>query len=178
MMAATGSHRSDRSIPAPAGEPCRTSITAACQTVYPRACGGTGRPPMASRSTIQGQVYPRACGGTVGSFTTHGPGVWVYPRACGGTGTWTSPQSTDRRVYPRACGGTGTSSTDLRPGQGLSPRLRGTPSPSSRNSWSIPAPAGEPVGPPRRPAQSLDQGGLSPRLRGNRRFVRDAANGG
>ena len=91
-------------------------------------------------------------------------------------------------VYPRVCGGTGLRRPGQRVGEGLSPRVRGnrglaTPPPNLR---SIPACAGEPGAPiaagadrtvyPRvcggtvglhRPRAGA--GGLSPRVRGNRR---------
>ena len=50
-------------------------------------------------------------------------------------------------VYPRACGGTHPRATMYTPFRGLSPRLRGDPSPSDHVHaipGSIPAPAGEP----------------------------------
>ena len=93
-------------------------------------------------------VYPRACGGTCGrSISSMGP---VYPRACGGTILVAGGgDPLVLRVYPRACGGTGV----------------------GRNGWqisggSIPARAGEPGRP--RLAATIQQWGLSPRVRGNR----------
>ncbi len=91
------------------------------------------------------------------------------------------------RVYPRACGGTALSGRTRTTLRGLSPRLRGNPIedriPFSA-SWSIPAPAGEPVSGvhryrhtgvyPRACGGTLVRltsvrvdHGLSPRLRGN-----------
>ena len=52
-----------------------------------------------------------------------------------------------REVYPRVCGGTSESLWYLRSCSGLSPRLRGNPSPSGSHRatvGSIPASAGEP----------------------------------
>ena len=92
------------------------------------------------------------------------------------------------KVYPRACGGTLSSNPLSLVGVGLSPRLRGNPKtgPLSRPApRSIPALAGEPAKGNRRRAsgrvypracggtgtmggQYSDNGGLSPRLRGNR----------
>ena len=72
----------ERSIPAPAGEPCPMSTCSVCGRVYPRACGGTrylflvptlvgrsipapaGEPSNATTPVKRGAVYPRACGGT------------------------------------------------------------------------------------------------------------------
>ena len=91
-------------------------------------------------------------------------------------------------VYPRACGGTLARSRPVSTGVGLSPRLRGNPDLGrrpARQGGSIPALAGEP-GPaspwspwspvyPRACGGTVDgrdtgesEGGLSPRLRGNR----------
>ena len=95
-------------------------------------------------------------------------------------------------VYPRACGGTSsTRSSSTMPG-GLSPRVRGNryrPPHTHRSRWSIPARAGEPHntgsgvssrrvypracgGTQRRLVVDEGEGGLSPRVRGNRRGER------
>ena len=91
------------------------------------------------------------------------------------------------QVYPRVCGGTATNTPSSRTGWGLSPRMRGNPSPRASASglpWSIPAYAGEPLLPlivagviavyPRvcggtfpRPMFVGIYQGLSPRMRGN-----------
>ena len=91
-------------------------------------------------------------------------------------------------VYPRACGGTSVRRLIKSSVSGLSPRLRGNPTPrmlTTRRKRSIPAPAGEPTAAalpaasarvypracggtaPRRHGP-LGASGLSPRLRGNR----------
>ena len=90
-------------------------------------------------------------------------------------------------VYPRACGGTTTIELPARPGEGLSPRVRGNPRscPTARRpNGSIPARAGEPFhwhscltddgvypracGGTCAPVVSAMQSwGLSPRVRGN-----------
>ena len=99
------------------------------------------------------------------------------------------------RVYPRVCGGTVTAWADSLPPKGLSPRVRGNHDGQGAcddEDGSIPACAGEPHRTPigrttRRvyprvcggtgafqPHQT-GQGGLSPRVRGNRRPSRCAA---
>ena len=132
-----------RSIPAPAGEPQRST-------------GPTPPDP----------VYPRACGGTVCNVTHPDPAAGLSPRLRGnqshdvGTGLVVRsipapagepaprPHHPPRlRVYPRACGGTTESMRRSTSSRGLSPRLRGNPERQqlgTRAERSIPAPAGEP----------------------------------
>ena len=116
--------------------------------------------------------------------------VRVYPRACGGT----RADGSDRRspkVYPRACGGTGTPSFRRRRIHGLSPRMRGNPKHTprqSRTGGSIPAHAGEPPakssshrkptvypracgGTAFEPMERTSSKGLSPRMRGNHHWA-------
>ena len=96
------------------------------------------------------------------------------------------------RVYPRVCGGTHWWQDSPSPKQGLSPRMRGNPTPPAGHpapGGSIPAYAGEPSTPPHfipypevyprvcggtQPGRILRYAvcGLSPRMRGNRRGVR------
>ncbi len=107
-----------------------------------------------------------ACAGEPWSCSVAAAIVMVYPRVCGGTALWPAP---------RTCGG------------GLSPRVRGNPSASTRARrimGSIPACAGEPMRPPiavpmikvyprvcggTHPAclPAARTPGLSPRVRGN-----------
>ena len=104
---------------------------------------------------------------------------------------WTAARAPERRDYPRACGE--TDHVPRQPGitRGLSPRLRGNHCVKREHapcSGTIPAPAGKPSPDRRRPAAYWDypracgetprrrptrstSGGLSPRLRGNRRVV-------
>ena len=111
------------SIPACAGEPlCRQATPVWCQ-VYPRVCGGTDDIDGAD-DLPQGSIP-----------------------ACAG-----EPQRSGRLngasgVYPRVCGGTGREGTQLPVAPGLSPRVRGNPSPlcsCAARVRSIPACAGEP----------------------------------
>ena len=90
-------------------------------------------------------------------------------------------------VYPRVCGGTPTQELAQLWDEGLSPRVRGNQRASDPARWragSIPACAGEPSGCRRRPRRRVyprvcggtsprprrapHNGGLSPRVRGNR----------
>ena len=72
----------------------------------------------------------------------------VYPRACGGT-ILDMGGELYLRLYPRACGGTPESTRTRALASGLSPRVRGNPSPRHGYGRALP------------PA-------LSPRVRGNR----------
>ena len=177
-------HRFRGSIPARAGEP--------------------GTP--ASKPCRQ-RVYPRACGGTRVRSATLWPMVGLSPRVRGNRRERTRPRTyrgsiparagepsraplcrTPGRVYPRACGGTTFVVTVTSPITGLSPRVRGNPSPSLRMPPSkglSPRVRGEPassrirldvVGVYPRACGGTScslrlwkwRAGLSPRVRGNR----------
>ena len=132
-----------RSIPAPAGEPGPHHRARHHHPVYPRACGGTATPKPGCccstglsprlRGNLRAKATATATQGSIPAPAGEPPG--------GGAVVG------DGEVYPRACGG-----TVLPPGPeisaaGLSPRLRGNPSPPHPGiPWlrSIPAPAGEP----------------------------------
>ena len=136
--------RGRRSIPARAGEPLPLLDAESLHEVYPRACGGTMYQTMYPGVTVG--LSPRVRGNLLhrtftdskgrsiparaGEPNTHWPTLmiaWVYPRACGGTDPWV-------RVRVQL--------------QGLSPRVRGNPTPCGHclPPWgSIPARAGEPV---------------------------------
>ena len=162
----TGAQRdyeSERSIPAPAGEPA-TCVNCSFQYagLSPRLRGNHGD--AIAPTHVPGSI-PAPAGEPIYKDRyagTHG----VYPRACGGT--------------PRSCNLASTS-------YGLSPRLRGNqielPVFPMANR-SIPAPAGEPAqrariafphsvypracgGTLARCANTQSFAGLSPRLRGN-----------
>ena len=174
-----------RSIPACAGEPVRKRNCAGRQRVYPRVCGGTydkGTPPVIAaglsprvRGNHHRQPRRRAAEGSI-------PACAGEPRRAGTAGltAW---------VYPRVCGGTRHPAVGAVNGHGLSPRVRGNHHRQPRRraaEGSIPACAGE----PRRAGTAgltewvyprvcggtiaiwlfvNNQGGLSPRVRGNRR---------
>ena len=114
-----------RSIPAPAGEPLTAIRPPAASRVYPRACGGTQA--STGRAAVKYGLSPRLRGNP--------------RRACAKSG--------DAGVYPRACGGTRSYPDSTWKTAGLSPRLRGNlvdQGEANGRRWSIPAPAGEPVG--------------------------------
>ena len=122
-----------------------------------------------------------------------GRGCYRVPRsipACAGEPMLHIPLVAAHKVYPRVCGGTFCGSWHAARVQGLSPRVRGNPRASEvhpRASRSIPACAGEPWPTPARAAcckvyPRVCGGtvllllcvdivrGLSPRVRGNRRY--------
>ena len=174
------------SIPARAGEPCHCRGWYRRPRVYPRACGGTN-----ARLVIGTQINglsprvrgnhsgPRALGDDRGSIPARAGEPCPAPR-------WTRPS----RVYPRACGGTTYISRDRSESVGLSPRVRGNldlPQEHPLADGSIPARAGEPAsratrncrprvypracgGTNARLVIGTQINGLSPRVRGNRRF--------
>ncbi len=133
-----------RSIPACAGEPSGTAFCRCPARVYPRVCGGTldggttrrtetGLSPRVrgnlTESAIESAIERSipACAGEPGAARLARAAFTVYPRVCGGT------QSRASRSSVRA---------------GLSPRVRGNPTPAGRGitlSRSIPACAGEPL---------------------------------
>ena len=72
------------------------------------------------------------------------------------------------RVYPRPCGEAVDPVSQIKPGQGLSPPVRGSPSSTARRTGqigSIPAPCGEASDPE---FQIVLRYGLSPPVRGSR----------
>ena len=171
------------SIPALAGEPDLRVHRARASRVYPRACGGT--PCWASVAEPLSGLSPRLRGNLPGAAPSATP-LRSIPALAG------EPKSAayNRRVYavyPRACGGTSPVPTWTKGVPGLSPRLRGNqcvPTMTPALSGSIPALAGEPHTLERvhRVSQVYPRacggtfigkggrkqdGGLSPRLRGN-----------
>ena len=92
----------NRSIPAPAGEPCGMPITTAAGRVYPRACGGTHNAPQHGYY-LEG-LSPRLRGnrgaGAAGRILSRS-----IP-APAGEPTASSRRASANTVYPRACGGT------------------------------------------------------------------------
>ena len=170
-----GPHRGivRRSIPACAGEPRAYRHAAAPGQVYPRVCGGTADAPRLPLIPLG--LSPRVRGNPAKPRASAWP-CWVYPRVCGGTA-------------PEAAG-------VARP-PGLSPRVRGNPVVAGGRRYglrSIPACAGEPTAAPAghcgstvyprvcggtllAPARPILEGGLSPRVRGNRIPCRIASAG-
>ena len=132
-----------RSIPAYAGEPGRPSPIWMDTRVYPRVCGGTlyvvfvlmfrsglsprmrGNPVCGRRRQLRERSIPAYAGEPTGAVG------------------WERFQG----VYPRVCGGTSRKCCVCPVNRGLSPRMRGNPSPApfyKRKMRSIPAYAGEP----------------------------------
>ena len=173
------------SIPACAGEPHHRSRRPYAGGVYPRVCGGTAVADD-NRPVVRG-LSPRVRGNPIEpDATDHARGS--IP-ACAGEPPCRAGAPARDRVYPRVCGGTRSLRLRWKWTAGLSPRVRGNPKGARRRplrTRSIPACAGEPGGcgcpagrrrvyprvcggtcpPPWLPPPT---GGLSPRVRGNRR---------
>ena len=154
-----------------------------------------------------GTVYPRVCGATVPSMQGRGRQDGLSPRvrgnrraatasgrqrrsipACAGQPCTRHYTARITTVYPRVCGATAVDSDNKQYADGLSPRVRGNhavPVSCTLCCGSIPACAGQPVGPfvalavvgvyPRVCGATLPEKihlpvtpGLSPRVRGNR----------
>ena len=152
-------------------------------------------------------VYPRGCGATIDVYHATRNDWGLSPRVRGnleqvhrliqqrgsipagaGQPRPTASTSTTTRVYPRGCGATVERGQRTRWGRGLSPRVRGNPSPRAAGPdlrGSIPAGAGQPSASsplgqrngvyPRgcgataiEPIGDFPVNGLSPRVRGNR----------
>ena len=176
-----------RSIPACAGEPRAARTPPYADRVYPRVCGGTLS--SGTSSATAAGLSPRVRGNRNGERPHLIDGGSIP--ACAGEPASRQRWLNDRKVYPRVCGGTAGRSSIWRVGRGLSPRVRGNLGHFSAAGMeivegSIPACAGEPAG-----FQAVgwgwgvyprvcggthcpgvtrgDDGGLSPRVRGNRR---------
>ena len=174
-----------RSIPAYAGEPSRSSSATVSAQVYPRVCGGTDHY-LATRPHRRG-LSPRMRGNRLGLVKSHNISRSIPAYA--GEPSTAPPPGDFPVVYPRVCGGTHIVGHRHCHFSGLSPRMRGNPTPClyrNKGLGSIPAYAGEPrLSPPaptpRRvyprvcggtrggPALAVRRAGLSPRMRGNRR---------
>ena len=174
------------SIPARAGEPINGFPWHGQGGVYPRTCGGTGRPRAVAASSqglsphVRGNLRQRlGCRVGDGSIPARaGEPVSGISLAIG------------HRVYPRTCGGTQFGICLGRSLWGLSPHVRGNRlglDPLAGGRGSIPARAGEPGMDhwlrrhlrvyPRTCggtwlvlAKRLDMQGLSPHVRGNPAF--------
>ena len=181
------------SIPACAGEPLSNGFSLAKGRVYPRVCGGTMQE-LSPRAWPRG-LSPRVRGNRnpkeVSSMSSRS-----IP-ACAGEPRRYRVISRGRRVYPRVCGGTAMVGRDLPSQDGLSPRVRGNRA-YDKAAWgryrSIPACAGEPTGRgiptpwsgvyPRVCGGTVIillgrrwEMGLSPRVRGNPRKVKEGVRG-
>ena len=137
-----GSTRS-RSIPACAGKPRPSRLTAAWSRVHPRVCGEATRP--ATRPLAHPGPSPRVRG-------SHGLVASALPQqgsipACAGKPGAIARRDGNAAVHPRVCG----EAVDRRPDRmrhpGPSPRVRGSPAGPSGGAAgrrSIPACAGKP----------------------------------
>ena len=153
--------RAHGSIPACAGKPPGAPCTCTPTRVHPRVCGeapaGTSTPILTEGPSprVRGsRRLPRPAGGPAGSIP-----------ACAGKPGKSCASASKRRVHPRVCGEAMLSVGETRPCRGPSPRVRGSPGPSSlrrRRRGSIPACAGKP--PAGSPACSL--AGVHPRVCG------------
>ena len=173
------------SIHAPAGEPPTQHDGAKSYSVYPRACGGTF---LAGAGLRYGLGLSPRLRGNPAAQPAGRPAPGSIP-APAGEPTTCCCRARSRTVYPRACGGTKSVLGVRNRDKGLSPRLRGNHRAVSElpvEFRSIPAPAGEPTLLPRSICMgsvypracggtvlsstvNVPHGGLSPRLRGNRR---------
>ena len=183
------------SIPACAGEPRRRRVLAGPARVYPRVCGGTAscRRPFRTRPGLS----PRVRGNPVHRNGREVVGGSIP--ACAGEPPVRPGTASRSTVYPRVCGGTTRTGAWAGRVVGLSPRVRGNPTPPARRAirpGSIPACAGEPAMSPALHAasrvyprvcggtggasfQDMEARGLSPRVRGNHPVsVVDPATGG
>ena len=153
-----------RSIPACAGQPRHVRQPSCHHSVYPRVCGATSVV-WALLSPVSG-LSPRVRGNLV-LFPSLAGGEQSIP-ACAGQPRSRAFGGFFRWVYPRVCGATCRLPQDILMVMGLSPRVRGNPptnSEASTRPGSIPACAGQPTG---GRILSVDEAGLSPRVRGNR----------
>ena len=172
------------SIPACAGEPRRRRVRRGGAGVYPRVCGGTAR--LTICWSVCAGLSPRVRGNRLRHAVVAAmPGS--IP-ACAGEPARFRASVGKGPVYPRVCGGTLRVDRAHRRGEGLSPRVRGNREIgklATQYLGSIPACAGEPWPPRRKPCETKvyprvcggtsvgrrpvgDEKGLSPRVRGNR----------
>ena len=173
----------DGPIPACAGEPRAIDATTRSSRAYPRVCGGTHvdkldvEPPAGLSPRVRGNPQ---------LDTPDKDGERPIP-ACAGEPRQASDRLDALPAYPRVCGGTLWLAPVWDSHEGLSPRVRGNPSPALPTTAAtrpIPACAGEPL--PQLhapvPAQAYPRvcggtaapspaaatkTGLSPRVRGN-----------
>ncbi len=171
------------SIPVGAGEPSIDLRFEDLSAVYPRGCGGTSLSPHRSAGSsglspwVRGNRQWRKTRVVEHRSIPVGAGEPLPPlQGCG-----------REMVYPRGCGGTAPASARMRPGNGLSPWVRGNRGPPKRRvhpGRSIPVGAGEPAPKPKSPTNGRvyprgcggtcsavgfkpKRDGLSPWVRGN-----------
>ena len=116
-----------RSIPACAGEPGCAAPQCSRAWVYPRVCGGT---PASWNPVAAGQgLSPRVRGNRNGVAPASGNRRSIP--ACAGEPGRTGMTPGYAGVYPRVCGGTAAGQRNPVAAGGLSPRVRGNPSPTA-----------------------------------------------
>ena len=175
-------------IPACAGQPKQCTQDTGLTGAYPRVCGATFS--MVCLGAFVVGLSPRVRGNRVGRLFC-GARFGPIP-ACAGQPSFRSLRRSCAWAYPRVCGATEHLSGRLCRLLGLSPRVRGNPSALLHlrdRTGPIPACAGQPIRQlestllsgayPRvcgataaKVARSYAKGGLSPRVRGNRRAGR------
>ena len=140
----TNRQKTQRSIPACAGEPRPAYRDGLPDEVYPRVCGGTRadtRPVIPARG-----LSPRVRGNPIVIVGSILPERSIP--ACAGEPFVRNAFLLTDSVYPRVCGGTVVKNHVAALKMGLSPRVRGNPGQSVWNqclAGSIPACAGEPA---------------------------------
>ena len=117
--------RGCRSIPASAGEPEVISHLDWTRAVYPRECGGT--PSDRPRPCVCRGLSPRVRGNLKPLVLAFGD--WGSIPASAGEPAIGIALFTSGGVYPRECGGTARFRAARHRLQGLSPRVRGNPTP-------------------------------------------------
>ena len=137
--------------------------------VHPRVCGGARR--RRSLTCCGWGPSPRVRGSLLRAVVLciHGRSI----PACAGEPAAPRRRAGPAGVHPRVCGGARSPSSSRRPGQGPSPRVRGSPTlykTGAPRSGSIPACAGEPTRHPR--GESDD--GVHPRVCGGADYRRDS----
>ncbi len=121
--------RVNGSIPADAGLPPTPLRNPASKKVYPRGCGAT-KSQQTGRETRRG-LSPRMRGYQI---PTDGQGNATRSiPADAGLPCLSSQASRSWKVYPRGCGATKSQQTGRETRRGLSPRMRGYPSPSRQS---------------------------------------------
>ncbi len=131
------------SIPAYAGLPSNALRNSQADRVYPRVCGVTTA--IQDAIDFAEGLSPRMRGYLV-ELRAEGMEPGSIP-AYAGLPSDTKRKGADSRVYPRVCGVTCRRGAERRPNRGLSPRMRGYPTPlvvRPTASGSIPAYAGLP----------------------------------
>ena len=130
------------SIPACAGETKTLHIKGDMDQVYPRLCGGNRN--STDDKNQRAGLSPLVRGKRQGANVTRSPAGSIP--ACAGETLFVFSSFFRFWVYPRLCGGNAWNRIEMAGMSGLSPLVRGKPSPrwrGKRRPGSIPACAGE-----------------------------------